>query len=168
MKPWVTVNPWEQGLRIRLGKYVKRLEKGVHLKLPWLDTVYVLPTRVRMITAPMQTLMSKDGKPISIALACKYRVEDIEKVFNTVHQPEATIVYWIQGIVGDMILNSDASALSVESLQRDISEKLQIEHMGFAGFEVFITDLAIVRTYRLLKEDRWVPSTEVEHTGRQL
>ena len=48
LQMWVTIAPWEQGLRVRLGRRVKLLGAGVHLRLPVLDVLYIQTVRTRI------------------------------------------------------------------------------------------------------------------------
>lgn len=45
---WVVVAPWEQAVRVRLGKHLSVLNAGVHLKLPFADLVYLQSVRLRI------------------------------------------------------------------------------------------------------------------------
>lgn len=166
LRPWVTVNPWEQGVRVRLGKHVTLLPAGVYLKIPAVDTVVVLPVRIRVLTVPMQTVMSKDGRAVSVGIAIQYQIEDVEKVFRSVHHPESTIAYWVQGIIGEQVRLLDAAEVTPEALQAAVVQQLDLTAMGFGSFKVFISDLALVRTYRLIQEGRWMAGANLDELGK--
>lgn len=166
IRPWVTVNPWEQGVRVRMGKHVTLLGAGVHLKLPGIDTVAVLPTRVRVITVPMQSVMSKDNRPVSVGIAIQYQIEDVERVFRSVHHPETTLSYWVQGIIGEQVRLLDAAEVTPEALQAAVLDRLDVKAMGFGSLKVFIPDLVLVRTYRLIQEGRWMAGDNIDTLGR--
>jgi regulator of protease activity HflC (stomatin/prohibitin superfamily) len=166
IRPWVTVNPWEQGVRVRLGKHVEVLRAGVHLKIPGVHSVAVLATRVRVMTVPMQTVMSKDGRAVSVAVAIQYQIEDVERVFRSVHHPESTIAYWVQGIIGQQVRLLTAEDVTPEALQEAVMGQLDVAKMGLGSFKVFISDLALVRTYRLLQEGRWIAGESMDHLSR--
>lgn len=44
---WVVIQPWEQGIRVRLGKKRVRLEPGIHFRIPYLDAVFKQSNRLR-------------------------------------------------------------------------------------------------------------------------
>jgi hypothetical protein len=56
---WVIVQPWEQCLRVRMGKHVRMLPSGFHWRLPLIDTVF--KQSVRMRTAMLPTPDANDG-----------------------------------------------------------------------------------------------------------
>lgn len=167
IKPFCTVTPWEQGVRVRFGKHVDLLGPGMHWKLPFLDSVTVLPIRVRVASMPTQTAMTRDGKAVSIGLALQYQIEDVERVFRSVHHPEQTLTFWVQGAVGDLIRTLDAGEITPERVRSAVVQQIDAHSMGLGAFQVFVTDLAIVKTYRLLRDDRWVNERGVDEMGRE-
>ncbi len=37
---WLYIlQPWEQGVRVRAGKHIKKVNGGLHFKLPYLDKI---------------------------------------------------------------------------------------------------------------------------------
>ncbi len=73
---WTTVRPWEAGIRIRLGKQVHHLSPGIHLRIPYIDEMYVESTRLRSIQMPPQDLTTKDGRYIMIKTVLQFKVVD--------------------------------------------------------------------------------------------
>ena len=66
---WVTVAPWEAGLRVRYGTKAFLLNPGLHWRIPFLDRIFIQPVRLRTIEPPTITLTTKDGKMLSIKIA---------------------------------------------------------------------------------------------------
>lgn len=168
LKLWATVKPWEQGLRVRIGKHVEVLNAGLHWKWPLLDTVTVLPIRVRVATVPTLTAMTKDGKAVTVGMAFQYQIEDLERVFRSVHHPDQTVMYWIQGSAGELVRSLDSSEIEPGIIRDRIMQELagRITAMGFGQFRVFVTDIALVRTFRLIQDGRWTDDSAVDTLGR--
>jgi len=82
---WIAVQPWEQGLRIRMGKHEKLLKPGLHFRIPVIDKVYVQTDRLRMVNIPVQTLTTKDAKTVTITTAFSYSICDISKLYHTLY-----------------------------------------------------------------------------------
>lgn len=55
--PWVVVPPWCVGVRVRLGRSARALPPGFHIRVPLLDHVQLVSTRVRFTS----------GQPVTIA-----------------------------------------------------------------------------------------------------
>lgn len=94
---YIMVSPWEKGIRIRLGNRQKLLNPGTHFRIPFIDTVYVQPCRIRVAHLSAQTATSKDGHSVTFAIAVGYSIADIEKLYNSVNEPERTIANIVQG-----------------------------------------------------------------------
>ena len=152
---WVSVLPWERGLRIRLGKNVKLLVPGFHFRFPFIDTVYIQTVRLRTVTIPPQTITTKDGQTLTITLVVGYSIEDIEKLFNSVHQPEATICNICSGEASDYV--SQNNTCSPRILQEELLKKVVGLDYGIKFEYLKVTGYAIVKTFRLIQDNNWTP-----------
>lgn len=169
LRPWVTVKPWEQGVRVRLGKHTRLLYSGVFLKIPLLDTATVFPIRTRTSFAPLQTLRSLDQRTVTIGLIVRYRIADLLKVLDTLHNPEGTLVHMAQGAVSDLVAATNAHDLRPELITRTVLEKVQPAQYGIDDFAVLVSDNADLsqRTFRLLNEGRYINGSDIDSVGRE-
>jgi len=78
---WVIITPWEQVLRVRLGKHLKLLEEGIHLKIPGIDYIFRQSTRMRVGLLPTQTLTTEDNKTLTIRGMIVYSIADLELLY---------------------------------------------------------------------------------------
>ena len=154
-KWWVVIAPWEQGLRVRLGKKSRKLLPGIHFVIPFFDRVYRIGTRLRLVSEGGQTLTSLDGKIVTLSLAVQYAIVDIQKLFNTVTRPESTLLSRTQVVVSDLISKTNANEISCQSINEHLEGALPGEEWGLGQVRGFVTTFAFVRTYRfLLYQDR--------------
>ncbi len=149
-KLWVIVSPWEQAVRVRLGKTVHVLETGPHLRLPLIDVIYVQSTRLRFTTLDRQTITTKDRIVVTVAGSVGYEIVNLERLYRTVHHAEDTIRQIARGAVAEFLGQQDAAGLTVEKLSEKISESCDLSMYGLKTVQVIITDFATVRTYRLI------------------
>lgn len=159
-KIWVIVQPWEQGIRVRLGKNITKLKSGIYFRIPYVDSIYIQECRLRMIQLCMQTLTSKDLKTVTINSALGYSITDIEKLYNTLYHPEGTISNMAMSEVSDFILKNDLSEIDPQKIEAAVIAKLNAEDYGLK-FEYFrITNFASVRTFRLIQDSQsWVDNS---------
>jgi hypothetical protein len=75
LQVWVTIAPWEQGLRVRLGQRVKLLRAGIHLKLPIIDVLYIQTVRARISALGRQIAATRDGKAVTLSGAVGYAID---------------------------------------------------------------------------------------------
>lgn len=154
-KWWISVMPWESGLRVRLGRWVKVLGPGVHLKLPMVDTAFKQSVRMRVSTLPVQTLTTRDGKTVTLSAAVGYSVRDILRLYNGLHHAEDTIGNLVLSAIGEFVHQHRAEDCSPATVQRAVAGTIELERYGLADVHVYITDFAFVRTFRLISDSRW-------------
>jgi len=169
IRPWVTVRPWEQGVRVRLGKHTRLLHAGVYLKIPFLDTATVYAIRTRTAFAPLQTLRSLDQRTVTIGLIVRYRIGDLLKVLDTLHNPEGTLIHMAQGVVSELVAVTNAGDIRPELISDTVTEKLDPKQYGVEDFAILVSDNADLshRTFRLLQEGRYTDTNgAIEFMGR--
>lgn len=161
-KIWVIIQPWEQGLIVRTGKRVRKVNGGIYFKLPYLDSVYVQETRTRMVQVCIQTLTTKDLKTITINSGFGYKIVDLEKLYNSLYHPEGTITNMSMGYVSDFVWENNLMDINPISIEKFVLEKLNKENYGIK-FEYFkITNFASVKTFRLIQDGQsWVDNNLV-------
>jgi regulator of protease activity HflC (stomatin/prohibitin superfamily) len=97
-KSLVVIEPYEQGLKIRLGQYIGRMNQGLNPIVPFLTT-----------DVPSQEVITKDNSPTNVDAIIYIRVIDPEKAFFEVSNYRLATVALAQtslrGIIGDMELD---------------------------------------------------------------
>lgn len=109
---WAIVAPWELALRVRLGRHVRQLQPGVHLRIPFVDTVHKQSVRLRVTNLRTQTVVTKDGRPLTLAGTLGYAVADIERLYQTLHHAEDTIENIAQQALAGIAEESDSANIS--------------------------------------------------------
>jgi regulator of protease activity HflC (stomatin/prohibitin superfamily) len=108
-KSLVVIEPYEQGLQIRLGQYVGRMNPGLRLVIPFLTNVVKLDLRTQVMEVPSQEVITKDNSPTNVDAIVYVRVIDPEKAYFEVSNYRLATVALAQtslrGIIGDMELD---------------------------------------------------------------
>ncbi|TSE05240.1 SPFH domain-containing protein [Aquimarina algiphila] len=154
-KFWEVISPWESGLRIRLGKHIKKIDSGIHFKIPFIDSIYVQTIRMRVVSLSPQTITTKDNKTLTISAAVGYSIDSVEKLYNTLHQPQVTIVNIIKGEISKYISENVLWDCTQEKINEAISDSLKIDQFGLKYHYVKIMSYAVVRTFRLIQDQEW-------------
>ena len=149
-KPWLVVKPWEIGIRIRLGKTAKTLQPGFHLRIPLLDQMQVVNTRVRIVSTPTVSLANETKGFASVRTAVvSFRLSDPLLAMMTYTDPE--------GVVSGQTQAEMSKGLNAEECQAALS--------GLAGIDVsylqFVENVE-VRTIRLLQSQSYATSAHQE------
>ena len=147
----VCIAPWEQGLRVRLGKVTKLLEPGVHLRIPFIDKVFKQSIRRRVSSIPPQTVTTTDSKVVTCTAAVGYCVSDLFRLFNTLEHPNDTINNEVMGLVSHYIGGMTLANCSQSGLEEYVMNRLDLSKYGLEGVEFYLTAFATTpRVYRLI------------------
>ncbi len=105
----VIIQPYEQGLQIRLGRYIGRMNPGFRWIIPLITQAVKLDLRTAVMEVPSQEVITKDNSPTNVDAIVYIRVIDPEKAFFEVNNYRmATIALaqtTLRGVIGDMELD---------------------------------------------------------------
>ena len=104
------VRQWEKVALIRLGRIVRIEEKaGLHFKIPFIDSLYVVDMRMQSITLKGQSAITKDNISVSIDAVIFTKVEDPTKVILEIEDYKDAVMKYSQTsmreIIGKYTLN---------------------------------------------------------------
>jgi regulator of protease activity HflC (stomatin/prohibitin superfamily) len=166
VKIWVIVQPWETGLRVRSGKDIKKIEGGLHFKIPYLDSIYVQEKRLRICTIPIQTLTTKDGEAITIDTSLGYSVSNIKQLYNTLFHPETTVSNIAKSEVAEYIFSRNSADIIPKELEIEVLKQLQKEDYGLKIEYFKIATFARVKTFRIIQDQSWTQN-ELKMTDKK-
>lgn len=164
VKVWAVVRPWEKGVRIRLGKTTTLLDAGWHIRIPIIDEVVIINTRLRISSVPCQTITMTDGKTVTIGGMIGFTIVDPLAAMLRLQQPENSCAALAMTALSEYILAHTTDSIDLAEMEMTACQSLDgDETMAGIKFEfVKIVDFAVVKTYRLLQE-QWRPSTTPEY-----
>lgn len=156
-KFWIVVASWEVGVRIRLGKNAVAMRPGLHLRLPFIDVIVLVNTRLRIDGTPPVTVQGKTHNCTRyISATVGYRVSDPLKAMLKFGLPYAIVVSKSQGEIA--ATRDEVKALEAMKSYFDSESGISIE------FIKFVEDVE-VRTYRLINGGAWVASGHENVSG---
>lgn len=148
---WVIVVPWEQGVRVRLGKHVTVLRAGAHFRVPVLDKVYKQSVRRRFSITGVQTLTTSDGQALTISGELGYAISDILRLYDTLHHAEDSIESEVRALVADFVAGQTLSECRPAALMEAVNTALDLSKYGLTSSYWYVSTFAAVKTYRLLQ-----------------
>ena len=156
LKWWVIVLPWEQGMKIWLGKEVKILNPGFHFRIPYFHTVYVQPIRITFFSVSPQTLTTTTKETLTVGMIIGYSITDIQKAYNSVGEVKGAICGFVSGNVASYISTHELKECSPSLIETEIKDKFKKTEWGIQVNEIKITTFALVKTYRLIQDAHWM------------
>jgi hypothetical protein len=149
-KFWVTIPPWEIGVRIRFGKHARTLSPGFHFRIPFVDTITFVNTRLRIETTPPVTVAgSTKNCTRYISSTLGFRISDPLKAMSRFGAPSQIVISKAQG---EIAASRDAD-VSLANLRKYFTGETGVE----IEFVKFVEDVE-VKTYRLINGGSWCTS----------
>ncbi len=109
-----TVYQTQQALVVRLGKVVRVVAApGLHVKVPFVDTVISIDKRILDLEAPAQEVIASDQKRLVVDAFARYRIKDPLRFYQTLGSKSAA--------------DSQLNILLVSALRRVLGEATFIQ-----------------------------------------
>jgi len=86
-----TVYQTQQALVVRLGKVVRVVdEPGLHVKMPFVDSVITIDKRILDLEAPTQEVIASDQKRLVVDAFARYRITNPLRFYQTLGSKQAS------------------------------------------------------------------------------
>jgi regulator of protease activity HflC (stomatin/prohibitin superfamily) len=103
MRSFRQINQWETGLKFTLGKYTGKMEPGLNLLLPMVQTVIRVDMRTRNRDLPQQMVITRDNVTAMIDAVVYFRVIDPEKAALNVENFELAVKDRAKVVLRDVV-----------------------------------------------------------------
>ena len=122
------VQPYEQAIYMRLGKFVRVLNQGLNIVCPLINEVVKMDLRTEVLDVPKQEVITKDNSPVNVDAIVYIKVTDPKNAFFEVTDYRTATVYLAQttlrSIIGEMELDQILSNRERINIQlRDILDE---------------------------------------------
>lgn len=150
---FVVVAPWEQALRVRLGKHIRKLDAGIYLRVPFMDRIFKQSIRRRLSLIRPQTLTTADGKVITCTGAVGFSIGNLHKLYETLESPNDTIENEVAAIISHFIGSRELIECTSLALEKFVATHLNLERYGLIGQEFYTASFATAKTFRFITGD---------------
>ena len=122
------VQPYEQAVYMRLGKFIRVLNQGLNFVCPIINDVVKMDLRTQVLDVPRQEVITKDNSPVNVDAIIYIRVTDPRNAFFEVTDYRTATVYLAQtslrSIIGEMELDDILSSREKINIQlRDVLDE---------------------------------------------
>jgi regulator of protease activity HflC (stomatin/prohibitin superfamily) len=156
--PVKMLKEYQMGVLFRFGRYNKTLGPGIHLKIPFLDTVDEYPVVYTTITLPPQSIVTKDGISVVIRGHIKYKIEDIKIFAVDVYDAIDALSDMTGGVIYEEIISKTWDEAYNSNLPQNLTKKARVEakKWGIHVDKVTITDFSKMTSLRLFSGENLV------------
>lgn len=152
---WFVVMPWEQAVRVTLGKKSRVCGPGLHLRLPFVHSVYKQSVRLRAMSMPTQTLTSFDGRTITLSASLGFAIVDIQKLYATLHDTLNTLTQLAEIAIASYVVGHPMEECSPKMICAAAVKEIDLSRFGLGEVRLSINSFAEVKTYRLISDQRY-------------
>lgn len=152
--PFKVITQTDGAVRLRLGKFVGILNRGLHYKIPFVDEIMSHSILWSTMSLSSQSLTTKDKKCVVVKGIIKYRIADVEVFLLEVWDAIDALSDMTQGIIFDIVKERTLDELQVSDLKPLISRKVRAEakRWGIEVETVTLSDFAEITSIRLLND----------------
>ncbi len=147
------VQPYEQAIYMRLGKFVRVLNQGLNVVCPLINRVVKMDLRTEVLDVPKQEVITKDNSPVDVDAVIYIKVTDPKNAFFEVTDYRFATVNLAQttlrSIIGDMELDEILSSREKINISlRDILD----ENTDKWGVKIEAVEIREVNPARKVKD----------------
>ncbi len=160
--PFVIIEQWNSALHLRFGIFRRTLKPGIYFKIPFLDSIIETAVITQSVNLPAQTLTTLDEQGIVLKAIIRYKVSDVKKYLLSVMHANDVLIDTTQGIIRDIVEVTNWEDLVDVNRKLTAEVKTYVKRWGIEIEAITITDLGIVKTFRILGDDKKiVPLNEI-------
>lgn len=151
--PFVIIEQWNGAIQLRFGKYIRNIDSGIWLKIPFFDSICEVPVITQSVNLPSQTLTTLDEQSIVLKSIIRYKVSNVRTYLLGVMHANDVLIDTTQGMIRDVVeLTTWEDLVDVNETITD-KVKEYVVRWGIEVEAVTITDLGIVKSFRIFGDE---------------
>ena len=152
--PVFFVKQYNNGILLRMGKFVRVVKPGVVFKIPFLDKIEVVTIVTTTLSVPTQSVITKDKKQLVVKSVVKYKIADVELFMLNVYDSTDAISDITQAIIKEQISLRTFEECTDNDFDNTVTKKLRVEmkKWGIEVDRVTLTDTGQIKSLRLFNE----------------
>jgi regulator of protease activity HflC (stomatin/prohibitin superfamily) len=152
--PIFIIRDYEKAVLLRVGKYKRTINPGIHFKIPFFDEVLSQHVVVTTLSLPPQSLYTKDRQNVVVKGLVKYRIADVKTFLLEVYDAQDAISDMTQSIIKNIIMDKSLVECTDSEIDNTLTKKSRVEarKWGVEIQQVTLTDLAPIRSFRLIND----------------
>jgi len=152
--PVFFVKQYDNGILLRMGKFVRVVKPGIVFKIPFLDKVETTTIVTTTLSVATQSVITKDKKQLVVKSVVKYKVSDVELFMLNVYDATDAIADITQAIIKEQLSQRNFDDCIENDFDNTVTKKLRVEvrKWGIEVDRVTLTDIGQIKSLRLFNE----------------
>ena len=152
VRPFVVINAYERGVRLRWGRYKDVLEPGPHFIWPLMDYVMLATTVANTLHLHDQSLVTRDGKNVTLCGVVTFQVSDPKVFLLEVEGQYEALSDATYGAVADHVCSTDYDTLRNSDSWAKLTSAARraAKQYGVHIVRLQLSDFTVSKTLRLL------------------
>jgi regulator of protease activity HflC (stomatin/prohibitin superfamily) len=155
LTPIIIIRDYEEAVLLRFGKFKAVFKPGIHFKIPLFDEVIDQHVVVTTLSLDAQSLYTLDKQNIVVKGVIKYKISDVKTFLLEVYDAQDALSDMSQSIIKNVIMSMTMEECTDSELDNTLTKKVRVEarKWGVEVQQVTLTDLAPIRSYRLINDN---------------
>ena len=152
LSPFYIIDLWEKGLHLRFGKFHTISDAGIHLKIPFFDSVWKQTVVTQSIQLHPQSITSLDYKNIVVRAIVRYDICDTFLFLTQLAHPTDVMIDTTGSMIREII--EERNWEDLVDIENELTEKIgaKLKQWGINIERVTLTDLAEIDSIRLISD----------------
>jgi len=146
------IDPWEEGIVVRRGKFSRVVKGGIAWHLPLeIDEITTMNVRPDAMELDEQVLTTADGVKVVIRGVLIWSIFDVKKCMLDVEDAADTLGDIAVGFVQELVEETEWEQIRTKDFRRELKRRIQSQarKWGITVSTVKLKDLAETRVYRI-------------------
>jgi regulator of protease activity HflC (stomatin/prohibitin superfamily) len=149
----VFIRDYQRGVHFRKGLYLRTLDPGWWVRIPYVDDVEDVTVVDDVLDLPVQSITTKDGHMVSFSANIAYEIVDVHKMYCRVQDFETSLSRAAMNHLARKVRDWTWDELMLN--QRDLEKSLRdtmttrVKEWGVKVLDVGLTDLVQAQQYRV-------------------
>jgi regulator of protease activity HflC (stomatin/prohibitin superfamily) len=155
LTPVIIIRDYEEAVLLRYGKFKAVLKPGIHVKIPMFDEVIDQHVVITTLSLDAQSLYTLDKQNVVVKGVIKYKISDVKTFLLEVYDAQDALSDMSQSIIKNVIMSMTMDECTDSELDNTLTKKVRVEarKWGVEVQQVTLTDLAPIRSYRLINDN---------------
>lgn len=146
--PFFVINSYEEGVRLRLGKSIRKpLKPGFHFKIPLVDEIHSVIVTPDTFSAKAIHVTTTDDKTISVSPTVVFSIADSVKYLLDTNDASSNFHDIVRSCTSDYMSDIEWIECKKKTTKTQIKKLLNksCEDLGIVIHEVMLTDICLCR-----------------------